>query len=162
MKLKDRNLWTFLMIAGCSYIIMNEIVHIISIRTGRTGEKNDILKVRLCHHGVTLDTCGLFDSGNSLREPISGQPVHIIDYEAAEKIIKGGREKTGETIRVVPFHSMGREGGMLTAFLCDNVWIDRKGDYVNLGPAYIGIYRGKLSVTGQYHMILNRSINKWL
>lgn len=161
MMMKNSPFVRFLIISGCSYFIMSEIVKEIKLRTGRTGEKSDIIKVEICHQKKVEQIFALFDSGNSLREPISGKPVHIVDYETADKILKGGKE-TEEKIRVVPFHSIGNSNGLITAFLCDNLRINIKGDYIDLGSSYIGIYRGKLSVDGHYNMILNRSINKWL
>lgn len=161
MILKSMNVTTFIIAAGISYLVMDWIVRIVRIRMGRTGVRDDILEVFLYHKGITSKVNALFDSGNSLREPISGAPVHIVDYETADSILKGGRG-TEEKIRVVPYNSLGKKDGIMTAFECEKVVVNIKGNKIDIGPAYLGIYRGELSPEGKYRMILNRSINTWL
>lgn len=161
MILKGMDFTTFMAAAGISYLAMNYIIHAVRVRMGRTGNKDDIMEVMLCHRGVTQRVNALFDSGNSLKEPISGAPVHIVDYETAGSILKGGQE-TEEKIRIIPYNSLGKKDGIMTAFECEKVVVNIKGNNIDIGPAYLGIYRGELSAGGRYRMILNRSINTWL
>lgn len=161
MVLKGMNFTIFMAAAGISYLAMNCIIHAVRARMGRTGNKDDIMEVILCHKGVTRKVNALFDSGNSLKEPISGAPVHIVDYETAGSILKGGQE-TEEKIRIIPYNSLGKKDGIMTAFECEKVVVNIKGNNIDIGPAYLGIYRGELSAGGRYRMILNRSINTWL
>lgn len=179
MILKGMNFVVFLVFAVCSYLIMNYIIHIIKIKMGRTGAKQDIIKVILYHRGIRQTVNALFDSGNSLKEPISGSPVHIIDYETANNLLKKGQdiqekisidEKIGinekisinEKIRIIPYNSLGKKNGIMTAFECEKVMINIKDTEIDTGPAYLGIYQGELCAKGKYKMILNRSIDTWL
>jgi stage II sporulation protein GA (sporulation sigma-E factor processing peptidase) len=155
------NIGIFLLAAGSSYFIIRFLVERIKIWAGRTGTREDIIEVNILHKGVQEQIFGLYDSGNSLLEPISRQPVHIIDWETAERILKGGKE-TEEKIRVIPYHTLGKNSGVLTAFECENMEITVRGEKIQIGPAFLGIYRGELSAGRKYRMILNRSINKWL
>lgn len=151
----------FYVAVGISYLGVCGSIYFLRIRMGRTGNAEDIVEVTICHKGETETVRALFDSGNSLKEPISGAPVHIIDYITADNILKGG-EKTEEKIRVVPYHSLGQKAGIMTAFQCEKMMIVTKNGNVDIGPAYLGIYRGELSAGKKYRMILNRSIDKWL
>ncbi len=184
MILKGMNFITFLVFAGGSYLIMNYIIHIIKIKMGRTGAKQDIIKVILYHRGMRQTVNALFDSGNSLKEPISGSPVHIVDYETASNLLKknqdiqkkidineesineeiGINEKINinEKIRIIPYNSLGKKNGIMTAFECERVVINIKDTEIDTGPAYLGIYQGELCAKGKYKMILNRSIDTWL
>lgn len=154
------NLVTFLVLAGISYAVISTGVRIVQIKRQKTGTLDDIMEVVLRNKGRTETVLALFDSGNSLSEPISKAPVHIIDLQTAENILgKGG---TKEKIRIIPYHSLGKSNGVMTAFECDEMELTVKGNKIKLGPAYLGIYRGELSAGGKYRMILNRSINKWL
>lgn len=161
MMAKGMNFITFTISAGISYLVLNYVVHIIKIKMGKTGNKEDIMEVMLCHRGVSKKVNALFDSGNSLKEPISGKPVHIVDYETADSILKGGQE-TQEKIRIIPYYSLGKKNGLMTAFECEKVIINIKGNNIDIGSAYLGIYRGELCAKGKYKMILNRSIDTWL
>ena len=154
------NLVTFLVLAGISYAVISTGVRIVQIKQQKTGTLDDIMEVVLRNKGRTETVLALFDSGNSLLEPISKAPIHIIDLQTAENILgKGG---TKEKIRIIPYHSLGKSNGVMTAFECDEMELTVKGNKIKLGPAYLGIYRGELSAGGKYRMILNRSINKWL
>ena len=161
MMMKGMNFITFTASAGISYLMLNSIVHIMKIKMGKTGNKEDIMEVILYHRGVSKKVNALFDSGNSLKEPISGKPVHIVDYETADSILKGGQE-TQEKIRIIPYNSLGKKNGLMTAFECEKVIINIKGNNIDIGSAYLGIYRGELCAKGKYKMILNRSIDTWL
>lgn len=158
--LKNMSIFTFFISAGISYLGLRGAVKVMQVRMGRTGKKDDIVEVILFHRGVTREVRALFDSGNSLKEPISGAPVHIVDLQTAESILtEGGTE---EKLRLVPFHSLGKKEGIMTAFECEKMEVIIKGDKIDLGPAYLGIYRGELCAGKKYRMILNRSINQWL
>lgn len=173
MILKGMNFVTFLVSAVLAYLIMNQTIHIIKIKMGRTGAKQDIIKVILCHRGTEQTVSALFDSGNSLKEPISGAPVHIIDYETADNLLKKNQDiqekmninekiSINEKIRIIPYNSLGKKNGIMTAFECEKVVINIKGTEIDTGPAYLGIYQGELCAEGKYKMILNRSIDAWL
>ncbi len=157
----NKNLLTFSVLVLLSYIILSRGSEYLRGLLSKTGTENDILNVELHHHGIVVSLKALYDSGNSLSEPISGKEVHIVDYETAYTILKGGRE-TEDKIRVIPYRSLGKSDGMMTAFECQELVIEVKGNKISIGPAYIGIYRGALSAGKKYSMILNRSINKWL
>lgn len=167
MILKGMNFVTFLVFSAFSYLIINYIIHIIKIKMGRTGAKQDIIKVILCHRGTSQTVNALFDSGNSLKEPISGSPVHIVDYETADNLLKKSHDiqekiSTNEKIRIIPYNSLGKKNGLMTAFECERVVINIRGTEIDTGPAYLGIYQGELCDKGKYKMILNRSIDTWL
>ena len=53
----------------------------------RFQEENSILRVRLYHKGRMADTYGLIDTGNGLVDPISKEPVIIIQKSLAEKLL---------------------------------------------------------------------------
>jgi len=161
MILRGMNFVTFLVSAFLSYLIINQVIHIIKIRMGRTGAKQDIIEVILCHRGTEQTVHALFDSGNSLKEPISGAPVHIVDCETADNLLAKSLD-IQEKIRIIPYNSLGKKNGIMTAFECERVVINIKGTKIDTGPAYLGIYHGELCAEGKYKMILNRSIDTWL
>lgn len=60
----------------------------------------------------------LADSGNSLKEPLTGRPVNLMGKTAAMKL-EGGIPP--ERFVTVPYHAVGTEKGMLNGFRTDEI-----------------------------------------
>ena len=56
---------------------------------------------------------GIIDTGNCLHDPITNEPVSILDKKTAVKFL--GDEKA-EKVRYVPYQSIGKQGGLLPVF----------------------------------------------
>lgn len=91
---------------------------------GRVG-RQEYVPLRLSHGGNTVQLTALRDSGNTLRDPVSGEEVFIIGAEAAEKLTGLTKEQLRRPLdtlaehpvpglRLIPFHGVGG-GGMLLA-----------------------------------------------
>lgn len=93
----------------------------------------------------------LRDTGNSLVEPITQKPVSIIEANAIKKL-------RNERIKymLVPYNTVGKQHGILEAFVADKMIIDN----VEIEKTIIGIYNGKLSQNNKYEMILNPNLLK--
>ena len=92
--------------------------------------------------GKTVRVQSLVDTGHSLYEPITGNPVIVVEYGKLKSILPKDLERR---MCVIPFRSVGSEG-MLTGFRPDSVIID--GEMIK--KAVVGIYRGRLSDDGSY------------
>jgi len=96
---------------------------------------------------------GFWDSGNSLRDPITGRPVVLLEKSILEKYkipipVKG--------FRVIPFHSVGMENGVLKGFVADELLVqDDRGYERCYRKTVVAIYEGRLSMKEEYQMILN-------
>jgi len=97
---------------------------------------------------------GLIDTGNGLRDPLTGKPISILDRETAKKIFKG---KLQRGIRFVPYQSIGKEEGVLPIFYADRMCVCKGEDYWFEKPL-IGISEEKISSGGEYEMILNPNL----
>ena len=116
----------------------------------------------------------LLDTGNLLKDPITGFPVIVVEHKSLSKVlpekvldnldkILGGDideltkdEKFNKTIsrfRMIPFSSLGKQNGLLLGIKSDKVCImsDEKVDMVN--DAIIGIYDKSFTKNGAYHAI---------
>ncbi|MBO6015725.1 MAG: sigma-E processing peptidase SpoIIGA, partial [Lachnospiraceae bacterium] len=99
----------------------------------------------------------LVDTGNSLCDPISRRPVLILErsvLKAYEVTIRP------EQYRVIPYHSLGRENGMLEGFVAGLVCVldeteNGRIQRMKRSNVVIGIYEGTLSGDGAYQMILH-------
>lgn len=115
----------------------------------RKKAENHFCRVRL--KGGTICVSGLLDTGNGLTEPISGKPVAILESEIWQQMEE---EKRPEKLRVIPFHSIGKENGILEGYEVDKIEIEYNADKRELNKVMIAVFQGKLSSKGEYQMIL--------
>ena len=97
---------------------------------------------------------GLIDTGNGLHDPISGQPVSILERKIARKLLE---ERNDKTIRYVPYRTIGKSNGVLPVFRIDRMCVHKGTDYWIEMPL-IGISEEKISAEGEYEMILNPNL----
>ncbi len=102
--------------------------------------------------GKVVECSARIDTGNYLREPVSGKPVSVIEKAKAEaawgELYRN--HMLDNRLRVVPYSSVGNENGQLLAVRCDNIVIDRGtgapgSRRIYLQNAYIGLYDGVFS-----------------
>ena len=65
----------------------------------------------------------LIDSGNTLTEPISGEPVSVIDAGIFQSLWSGGLPH----FRAIPYHSVGKKCGILKGYLVPQMTIRYRG-----------------------------------
>ncbi len=116
-----------------------------------------LLQVCVEDGGKKISIPALLDSGNSLYEPLSGEPVCIMEKSLFDEIWGNPR---AEQFRIVPFHSIGKEHGLLKAVTVEQVEIRKEEQEWVRKRAVVALYEGKLSVSGQYHMILHPALLK--
>ena len=115
----------------------------------------------------------IIDTGNFLKEPITGVPVIIVEkeslYEVISKeildnlkeIINGSNAEIEEyvsRIRVIPFSSLGKENGILLGIKVDSLIIDFEDKNRHIENIIVGIYDGKLSKNGKYEALIGLEI----
>ena len=99
----------------------------------------------------------LVDSGNGLIEPISKMPVSIVEEKFLNEYKELFRE---EKFRLIPFHSIGKDHGILEAYFIEKMEIKNKGENVIVENPIIAITKGTISTNGDYQMILHPKILK--
>jgi stage II sporulation protein GA (sporulation sigma-E factor processing peptidase) len=124
------------------------------------AEGKEYVPVRITHEGNMVSVIALKDSGNSLRDPVTGESVMVIGAQTAMHLIGLNKEQlsspmetlTGSSIRglrLIPYRSVGGSG-MLLAKRFPNVQIgDRKGSaLIAFAPEAIGRGEGYQALTG--------------
>ena len=99
----------------------------------------------------------LIDSGNGLLDPISKQPVSLIE-ERIIKRYKGNLQK--DKFRVIPYHSVGNTRGVLEAYFMEKMVIEKDGEKKEIQKPLIAITKDVISVNERYQMILHPTILK--
>ena len=114
--------------------------------------------------GFLLELTALRDSGNSLTDPFTGEPVLVAQYDAVKKLLPCALPRPadpaapmtrlqaqGVGCRLIPYHALG-SSGMLLAVRCDRVTVGGKaaGSLVAIAPDRLGSTYQALTGGGQY------------
>lgn len=138
----------FFALAVGSYYICAGVLSLLShvFRPGRFG-----CTVDLYWHGrkVTLDA--VIDTGNSLRDPLTGDPVSVIDKDTAGDLFG---ERIPDKVRYIPYRSIGKTDGLLPAVRLEKLCIHEKSDRWVKEPL-VGISGEDISTDGMYRMIVH-------
>ena len=96
----------------------------------------------------------LLDTGNRLNDTFTGKAVSIVDRKTAEDLFDG---KIPESIRYIPYHSIGRNRGVIPVVTLDKMCIcGEEEEWIEL--PVIGISDGEISLGKEYDMILNPEV----
>lgn len=102
---------------------------------GRPGER-EYVEVELHMDKKKIHLVALRDTGNSLRDPVSGQSVLVVNAQTAFELLGLTKQQLlspVETVssgrypglRLIPYRSVGQANGMLTAMRLDHVRIGK-------------------------------------
>lgn len=97
---------------------------------------------------------GMIDTGNGLRDPISGTPVNILDRHTARTLF--GEEHLKD-VRYIPYQSIGKKAGVLPAVQLERMCILKDTECWVERPL-IAISEETISKGGEYEMILNPNL----
>ena len=160
--------------AGIGYIAVSILIN--SLRKVCDDLRESYVSLYIEFDGQGLWMPALIDTGNELRDPLTGTPVIIVERNAIKNIICpeitdpdlfkdnfSGLYGNGtlspawaKRFRVIPFSSLGCESGLLPGFKADNIKI--KGNYefpCNEKTAIICLYDKELSENKKYTALLS-------
>lgn len=128
---------------------------------------------------VGSDHCrlmALVDTGNRLRDPLTGHPVVVVDqavlqrllpeslHPAVEQMESGdltavtrllASERWSSRFRVIPFSSIGRRHGLMVGFRPDAVRLVIDGRPLPAGDCILAVYKGPLDPDGAYEALIH-------
>lgn len=142
----------------------------------KIAKKDIFYQVKIFFNEKQTQTTALLDTGNMLKDPISGMPVIIVEKEMLkdilpeiilnnlEKVIGGDvpievyENKNLQYIskfRLIPFSSLGKENGMLLGFKASKIEVvDKDEERKVINNVIVGIYDKKLSKKNQYFALI--------
>lgn len=95
---------------------------------------------------------GLVDTGNSLTDPLTGQPVCIVEREAVESLMENTQKR-----RYIGFRSVGNEYARLLLVQFDSLSLTGK-EKKQICDIWIGISDTRISTDGTYRILINPDI----
>lgn len=139
---------------------------------GKINKNNMYCHIDIKLFEKTKKVKAVIDTGNFLKEPITGAPVVVIEREELlglvdeniinniDKIINGELSeeidisKYSSRIRLIPFTSLGKKNGLLLGISVDSIEIDFEDTTRRIENAIIGIYNDVLSSTKKYNALI--------
>lgn len=150
--IQTERLWKLLL---CAFLIL------LLYRNASGGAGKGTVPVEILHNGIQLRLTALRDTGNSLKDPVSGKSVLIIGADAAKQLTGLTRVQLGTPVdtittagipglRLVPYHTIGQRGGFLLALKLQNVKIANKEEsrLVAFAPEGLGREMKYQALTG--------------
>lgn len=122
-------------------------------------------------NGKSKHVLGFCDTGNQLKQPFTGKPVSIIDFDSISEILEDDMKQqllkmyqfqngeiTTDKISYIPYHSIGEKNGLLPGLKLDYMSVQRQSFTQVIGSAIVAVTKESVSAKGEYQMILNPSI----
>lgn len=150
------------------------VVVAFKIAKGKMTSKNMYCKTKIQIGGKQIQSISMIDSGNLLREPISGNPVVVVEtsilqdiipnqiLENTEEIIEGRTNQVpkeyANKLRIIPFTSLGTPNGMLLGLKADKITINHDDEEIENKDIIIGLYNKKLSKIDKYTSLIGISL----
>lgn len=131
------------------------------------------IKIKIGKKSIQLKA--MLDTGNLLKEPITGMPVVVVEKEELSSIIPitilehieeivGGdatnyisQEEEKEYLtkfRVIPFSSIGKQNGLMLGLKADEITIEKEEETQTRTDAIVGIFPQALSQSHTYTALI--------
>lgn len=128
---------------------------------------NLIFDTTVTYNNKSVSGRGLADSGNTLKEPFSGEDVIVANYSHIKHLLPqaireytdtGNLTSDNETIRIIPVSTVSGTG-LLPAFRADKVTVSSAKTKTEKNGTYIAVSKEKLC-NGDFEFILNTSFTE--
>lgn len=155
------------------FIIINISFRIIK---GKLSKKSMFCDIEVYLDNKETNVHALVDTGNLLKEPITGNSVIVIEKEKlyglipneildnVEEIMYKNKNlenldnKFLSKLRLIPFSSLGAPNGMLIGIKVDKVNINFEEQELNSANVIVGIYNKSLTKNGLYNAIVGLDV----
>ena len=155
------------------FIIINISFRIIK---GKLSKKSMFCDIEVYLDNKETNVHALVDTGNLLKEPITGNSVIVIEKEKLYGLIPNEildnveeimyKNKNLENLdnnflsklRLIPFSSLGAPNGMLIGIKVDKVNINFEEEELNSANVIVGIYNKSLTKNGLYNAIVGLDV----
>ena len=161
-------------------VFLGAIIGSIIIIIGFKLAKNKITKkdmfciTKIKINGKEIELKTMMDTGNMLKEPISGNPVMVVEKKSLyniipkeilnniENILGGDFEKIPQELKeeyiprlkIIPFSSLGKQNGMLLGIKAEKFKIITEQTEEEKENVIIGIYNKSLTKRGEYNALI--------
>lgn len=156
--------------------ILGTIILVIAFKISKNkmNKKDMFCKVRIQINGKSKNINTMIDTGNMLKEPLTGNPVVIIEKTSLydlipkeilnntesilggdfSKIPKEIKEEYISKLKIIPFSSLGKQNGMIIGIKPESIKVINDEIEEEKKNAIIGIYNKSLTKRGEYNALI--------
>ena len=159
--------------------IIGFIITYIAFKVVKTKlhKKDIIYEIEIELEGKTLKLKAMLDTGNLLKDPISGMPVVVVEKQQLYSILPaklldnidkliGGEDLLDQIeekqlftrFRMIPFSSVGKQNGLMLGFKSDQVVIRKEEELQVKNNVIIGIFNQNLSKNKSYSALIGMDL----
>lgn len=113
-------------------------------------QKSHLYEVTLNYGGRVVKATGFLDTGNLLFDPVSHKPVHIVSEKLWHVLYQ-----EGGPVRMIPFHTIGSEGGVMPGMLLDSMAVGGDQPEKVIEKPLIAVSPKPLCKDGSYEILLH-------
>lgn len=120
-------------------------------------------------NGKQKEGIGFLDTGNGLCHPRTREPVvvtqHVFlkdffteeEFQRQERLLEFGvsTEESTEAIVWIPYHSIGKDSGLLPGIYFDHLKIRNSDQVIDCPHTLVAFCKEKISAQEEYHMLLH-------
>lgn len=164
------------------YLILGIIIGIIMVKVAFDfvdryyDIKSKTVDLGIVNNDINKRLRALIDTGNSLKDPITGNPVVVVDMEyildlipsEIMDIVKNKKDLSYITdseivkrLRIIPYSALGVENGILMGYKVDFIYVYNKKNVGVIQNPILALYDKHLSSRGDYQAIAYPEIIKW-
>lgn len=146
---------------GAWSMILAAVVMFLLCVLGRRHAAPTCVPVTITHGGRTLHLIALVDTGNTLKDPITGASVLVVDGQAGWQLLSLGNEQLAHPLetmvtakipglRLIPYSAVGQLSGLLLGMKVDQLIINGNPSdaIVAFAPQRIGAGSGFRALAG--------------
>lgn len=157
--------------------IVGFIITYIAFKVVKTKfhQKDMLYEIQIKIQEKTVKAKAMLDTGNLLKDPISGMPVVIVEkkllypllpvklLDNIDKFLGGDAENLLDEIeekemltrfRMIPFSSVGKQNGLMLGVKADKVLVQKEEGEDEIQNVIIGIFSQTLSKNGNYSALI--------
>jgi stage II sporulation protein GA (sporulation sigma-E factor processing peptidase) len=139
-----------LLLLGCT-VFSAAACHFLPLLYKRKEMEERYYRIWILYKGEKISGTGLLDTGNQLLEPVSQEPVAVLESDFIPDIWKKDM-----IFRYIPYHAIGTEEAVMKAFRADEICVvGEKNRKWKLIKPWIALAEEKISANNEYQVILH-------
>lgn len=156
-----------------SYALIKMSMKLIKMKQ-KLNKRDMLCNIELFNRGKSVKLTALLDTGNLLTDPVSKDPVVIVDKKTAKKLfdedyfnridtlIGGGDFSKDEfcdaRLKIIPYISVGNKNGIMVAYKIDKMKVEYQDEINEIDDVLIGFYNDALSINNKYSALIGLQI----
>lgn len=159
----------FFLFAVGSYLGLSALIY---VSDSLRAQRRNIYPITLSYQGKVQSAYGYYDTGNLLSDPISGEPVSVIEPELLETMLSGevieklkhlnenqGEMESTELVslktRYLPYRTVGREENLMLAITLEDLCIHTPKEVVHISGPVFALSFEPSALGKEYKVLLN-------